>query len=369
MLAWAWKSLMATPLRLLAGAGGVAAALLLVVFFHGVFKGEAERIVAYPMHAGADVWVMQKGVSNMHMASSLLWDWKEIRVAAVPEVESTVSILYLNSIVRAGGRNWFSYIVGIGQDAAYGGPWRMHSGQALPAPGEAVIPWHVARMSGIGIGDEIEILDRRLKVVGLSEETFSMANSITFVSRRDLADLMNAGGSVSYILVKIRPGAEAAAVARRIKEEVEKVNALAAEDFIARDREMAMQMGTEIIRMMTIIGALLAVLVVAFSSYQQVVGRARELAVARAVGFTMARLQGAVLFQSMLMTLLGVALTAILAYTVLPLIPLMAPQIAVQVEGWMLAQVAVAGVAVAVAASAWPAYRIGRLDPMLVFQE
>jgi len=180
---------------------------------------------------------------------------------------------------------------------------------------------------------------------------------------------MNAESSVSYVLVRVRPGTPPAAVARRIREEVEKVNALTTDRFIERDREMAMQMGTEIIRMMTVIGAVLAVLIVAFSSYQQVAGRARELAVAKAVGFTLFQVQAAALLQSLLTTAAGIGLAAILAWTVLPWLPALAPQIAVSVKGWMVLEVAAVGMAVAVLASLWPAVRLARLDPMLVFQE
>ena len=84
MIRWALRSLAAERGRLLGTALGVAVAFTLVVFFEAVFEGESRKIIAYPLHAAADVWVMQDGVSNMHMATSLIWDWKQ---AAVEEVE------------------------------------------------------------------------------------------------------------------------------------------------------------------------------------------------------------------------------------------------------------------------------------------
>lgn len=62
------------PLALIASISASACAFLLVMLFEALFAGESERIVAYLHRADANVWVMQSGVSNMHMATSYLAD-------------------------------------------------------------------------------------------------------------------------------------------------------------------------------------------------------------------------------------------------------------------------------------------------------
>ena len=368
MLNWGLRDLLHQPGRPLSGAVAVAAAFLLVLFFDAVFEGESRRIVAYPSHAGADVWVMQKGVSNMHMASSLLWDWKLDRVARVPGVAAVEPILYLNTVVSAGGREWFTYVVGVDRDARRAGPWAMASGRRLPGPGEVVVPEVLARIAGLGPGDQVTLLGRALRIVGLSRGTFSMANSVTFVARADLAELMNVRDAVSYLLVSARPGVSPAELAQRIESEVDKVSALPAAIFVARDREMAMQMGTEVIRIMTLVGALLAVLVVAFTAWRQVVRRSRELAVARALGFGAAALYGVVILQTSLITLAGVLLAAAGGWWLLPWVPQIMPQISLLVDGSMLLWLAGVGLPVAVLSSLWPARAVMRVDPLEAFQ-
>ena len=159
MYRWSLKSLLAEPLRFIAGSLGVASAFTLVIFFQAVFEGESRQIVAYIQNTDADVWVMQDGVSNMHMASSMLWDWKVDRIAGMPGVKDVTSILYMNTVMSAGGKQWFSYIVGLDPDATRGGPWAMTLGKPLPGPGEAVIPDVIARLTGIGLGGNISIMD------------------------------------------------------------------------------------------------------------------------------------------------------------------------------------------------------------------
>jgi len=369
MIRWSLKTLFAEPLRLLVAATGVASAFMLVIFFQGVFEGESEQIVAYPRHADADVWVMQEGVSNMHMASSLLWDWKADRIAGLPGVSEVTAFLYMNTVLYAGGRQWFAYVVGLAPGAPRGGPWSMTAGRPDPGPGEAVIPDVIASLTGIDVGDVIQIASEPFHVVGLSHGTFSMANSIIFVTRRDLARIMDARGSVSYIIVKAEPGIAPRLLADRIKTEIEKVNALPQTVFIENDRKMAMQMGTEIIRIMTVIGMLLAILIVAFTAHTHVVRKQRELAIAKALGFNSRQIYTGAVLQTVIICLLGYLIAVATAYSFVPLVPRIAPQISVAVSYGALFVVAVLAFVVAVLASLWPARRIVVVDPLSVFRK
>ena len=86
MLRWMIKSLFLEPLTLIVAITSAASAFLLIIMFEGIFAGESEQIVAYVRNVKADVWVMQRGVSNMHMATSYLPDWKVRQVSELPGV-------------------------------------------------------------------------------------------------------------------------------------------------------------------------------------------------------------------------------------------------------------------------------------------
>ena len=108
---WTFRNLVAQPLALFASIATAASAFLLVMVFEAVYAGEAEQIVAYVSHADADVWVMQRGVSNMHMATSYLSEWKTEQVRDVPGVAAADQILYLNTVVKSGDQPWFTFVV------------------------------------------------------------------------------------------------------------------------------------------------------------------------------------------------------------------------------------------------------------------
>lgn len=368
MYRWAWKTLMSQRAILVSSSAGVAGAFVLVVFFHAVFTGESEQIVAYIRNTDADIWVMQSGVSNMHMASSFIWDWKADQVAEIPGVAYVTPILYLNSTVKAGDRNWFAYIVGLQPESRNGGPWALTAGQSMPGRGQAVIPAVLSDLSGLGLEDEIFITDRSFKVVGLSDGTFSMANPVMFVHFADLEDILSSVGTISYLLVTTQPGVDAGKLAVQIEQEVEKVNALPYEEFIASDFQMAMHMGVEIIAIMTMICTVLAVLIIAITAYTYVTKKRKELAIIKTLGFRNSAIYGSVILQISAITFLGLLIALLLIFTVVPQISKNVPQITLIVTWTPIIKISLVALGVAIAASIVPAFLVARVDPVTTFQ-
>jgi putative ABC transport system permease protein len=368
MLRLASKSLTAQPAGLFGSVTCIAGAFILVIFFDAVWRGESERIVAYLRDTEADVWVMQRGVHNMHMATSFVWDWKADVIAGMPGVRRVTPIVYLSGVVDMKGRQSFSYIVGFDPEDARAGPRELAAGRTLEGTGETVIPDVLARLTGTEIGDTVTVRNETFTVVGLSRGTYSLANAITFVHMDDLKDILSATGTYSYLMVDAEEGVDPRALAARIKQEVEKVNALAREDFIRNDFGLAMQMGVQLISIMTAISAALAALIVGFTAYSLVARRRRELAVVKAVGVGNRALIGGVVFQALTVTLLGFLLATITAFTIVPLVPLVAPQLTLMISIANIANVGLAALPVALAGALLPAHLVSRVDPASAFQ-
>jgi hypothetical protein len=64
----AFRNLFQNRVRLIISTGGVALALLLILALDAIFTGVEQRITAYIDYSGADIWVSQSDVFNMHMA-------------------------------------------------------------------------------------------------------------------------------------------------------------------------------------------------------------------------------------------------------------------------------------------------------------
>lgn len=368
ILRWTWQEIRRSRLRVLASASAVAAAFALVIVFESIWAGEVDHVVEYIEHADADVWVMQRDVSNMHMASSFVRDTTRDRVAEVPGVAQVDSILYMSTLVDAKGRGWFSYIVGLERSGQLGGPWAMAKGTDHVGRGEAVVPAVLARMSNVGLGDRVSIAGSSFGIVGLSTGTFSMGNPVTFVHRADLANILTLGGYDSYILAKADSGIAPEALATAIRERVDDVTVLTAREFAASDRILGEQMGVEVLALMTFIGTGLAVLLVMFVLYLHTTRIQRELAVLKALGFRNRHLYLGVALQGFVITGLGFGIAMFVAIGLQAIAPSLLPQLSIQVTGSTLAKVGLVGLGVALVASIVPARRIGAVDPMTVFQ-
>lgn len=365
---WTFKELRRSPGRVLASSSAVAAAFALVMVFESIWAGEVSQVVAYIESAGADAWVMQEDVTNMHMSSSFVRDTKRDLVREVDGVARADAILYTSTLVEAGSRRWFSYVVGVERPDQLGGPWAMARGASAVGRGEAVIPAVMARLSDVGIGDQITVAGERLAIVGLSEETFSIGNPVTFVHGLDLADILTLSGYDSYVLAKAEPGVSPGELARRIRDQVGGVEVLTTGQLANSDRVLGEQMGVEVIALMTVIGTGLAVLLVTFVLYIHTSRIQRQLAVLKALGFRNRHIYAGVALQAAAITGLGFVLAAGLSVSLAALAPLLLPQLTMKVSAAVLARVAAIGLLVAIAATLVPARRVGAVDPMSVFQ-
>src|SRR3989337_1008607 len=98
MLRLAFRNLFQSRARLLISVGGVGLALLLILTLDAIFSGVEQQVTAYIDHSGADVFVSQSGVRNMHMAASSLPASVEKKGKPVPGIEAGTPILYITNL-------------------------------------------------------------------------------------------------------------------------------------------------------------------------------------------------------------------------------------------------------------------------------
>jgi len=226
MFKWSWKSLLNQRGHLLGSSLGIASAFILVIFFDSVWRGESVQVVAYPDNMKPDVWVMQSGVGNMHMAMSFILDWKAKKIAKLDGIKKVTPILYTSSVITVNNKEMFAFIVGLLPDAKRAGPWKMAAGRKIQNPGEVLIPDVLSKIGNIKIGDSLKIIDKTFTIVGLTKGTFSSANTVLFIPFSNLDDILSSSGTYSYLLVDAKEGIDAKKLAHKIMNEVEKVNAL-----------------------------------------------------------------------------------------------------------------------------------------------
>jgi putative ABC transport system permease protein len=367
MIKLAWRNLAADRLRLAISAGGVALALVLILVMKGVFAGSEEHAVAYMRNQPAELWVMQEGVENLHMATSMLAPAVLEQVNAEPGVRRAVGVLYANVGVQMEDELVFSYVFGVEPEAPFGGPWSLARGRHAVNSDEIVLDQVLAARHGLGLGDQVSILDDSLTIVGLTEDNFGIATSLVFVSKQSLADMLGIPADWnSYILVELAPDTETSELLSRL-EALKDLNVLDREAFIASDQQLIRQMGVDVLKAMNTVAYVVGMLVIGFSVYTAAVERSREYGILLAIGSSRRQLRSVVLIQAGLSALLGIAAGVLAAFAAAWLISTLLPEMLVRVRLTDVLPVLVSLGGVTIVAALIPAAQVGRVDPMVAF--
>jgi putative ABC transport system permease protein len=366
----AWRNISQNKARLTVSVGGVALALTLILALDAVFTGAGRQLTAYIDHAGAQVFVSQRGVRNMHMSSSWVPAATLNEVAAVPGVASVTPVMYVTSTLTAGEDRSLAYIIGVPDDARSGGPWRITEGSALPGPGQAVIDRVIAERAGIGLSDQVRTLGGDFTVVGLADGTISVTNSIAWISTADFTRLRGDPGTppFSFGLVTTNPDVSPDEVARRITAAVPSVTVQTRAAFARQERTFVTDMSTEVIAIMNLAGFLVGLAVLALTVYIATLARRAEWGLLKALGARNSQLYRAVAAQAGISVVLGLALALAITLLLSLVVPRVTPAVTLALSGSSLVKVGGVALTIGLLAAFLPAWQLGRLDPAIVYR-
>jgi len=306
--------------RLLASVGGVALALSLTLALDAIYAGVANQLTTYIERAGADIWVAQSGVRNLHMVASSLPTSIVEEVSPIDGVAAVTPILEVTDTISAGDERAVVYVIGLPESASMGGPWDIVEGSAKAGPGEIIVDRGFAARAGVTIGDTVGVLGGEARIVGLSRGTASLVNSVAFVSFADFQATRGGVPVISFALVRVRAGASPESVAADIERLVPGVTAQSRTDFIAQERRIVTDMSAEVISIMSVIGFVVALVVVALTVYVATLARRRDYGVLKALGARNRVLYRVVLVQAILSVavgfVIGLAFTGLLAFAI-----------------------------------------------------
>ena len=368
MIRLAFRNLFQNKVRLIISAGGVGLALLLILALDAIFTGVERRITAYIDYSGADIWVSQSDVFNMHMASSSLPDAVVRKVRSVPGVASVSPILYLTNNVIAGDERNLAYIIGLPKRAELGIPWNVSSGLNLPGEGETVMDRGVAEKTGIALGDMVEILGEEFAVVGLSEGTSSLVNSVAFISQEDFETMHDSYDTISFLLVKVLEGESPEIVVERIKARVRDVTVQTRVQFARQERQVVKDMSTDLITIMNLIGFLIGLAVMALTVYTSTLSRRREYGMLKALGARNIDLYLTVLGQAILSVMLGFFFGLAITWLLTLIIPFTSVSLTMVMSPFSLIKVGAVSILLAAISAMIPIRQMARLDPAIVFR-
>jgi len=343
----------------------VAAALVLVLVLDGVFAGAMRQVTAYIDHSPADVFVSQAGVRTMHMSATNLPPGTLEQVRAVDGVAWADDLRYTTGVVAAGESRVITYVLGYDTRSGRAGPHIISAGRA-PGRGEALVDEQAADELGVDVGDTVEILGAPLVISGLSTNGTNLVNTTVFVSLEQFVELRGPGAN--YVLVGAVPGVDAGQLAERISAEVPDVTVQTRAQFSQQESRIVRDMATDIMSIMTAVGFLIALAVVALTLFTVTLAKLREYGIVKAMGGTPVRLGGTVAAQALWTVALATAVAVAAAYVVGAAIGALTPNVRVLIEPASVVRTAAGAAIVGLVAATAPLRRVVAVDPASAFR-
>jgi putative ABC transport system permease protein len=360
------RNLLKDKTRVALSVGGVALAVMLIVVLNGFLDGMNRQITSYLDHSPGTLAVAQEDVDNLLGATSRLPDGLIQQVEAVRGVDEAIPILSQFVILDLHGKKQPAYMVGYYPDLG-GGPWELFAGRQPRTKREMVIDRVLAARHALKLGDTVEILGKEFTIVGLSNHTTSWMTSFFFLRKDAVEDLLLSPGATSYLLLTTSNGVDLDDLLKRLNT-LSGVNALSKKEMATNDLKLFAKVFSAPLKLMVGIAFLVGTMIVGLVIYTITVERQREYGVIKAIGAANRVLYKVVLTQALAAASLGAVTGLLLAYGLSQWIMTARPQFLIVFDRYDVSWALLAGLAMAIVATLFPAHVMANLEPAEVFR-
>jgi putative ABC transport system permease protein len=373
MVSLARRNLLHDRLRFLITVSGVAFAVTLVLVQVGLFMGLLAKATVTIEHAAADIWVTSKETPNVDFAHTFP-ETRVLRVRGIPGVERADNLLvqFMNIQLPTGAEEG-CLVYALDDFSAWNLPWSVSGADVGDlGRGDYILMDRSAerRFGRFEVGEHREILKRRFKIVGTTEGAASFTTApivfMDFAKAQERLETLQ--GMTHYILVKLAPGADRAAVMAEIQRRLPFNDVYTKQDWARRSRAywvvstgLGMNMGVTVF-----LGVLVGIVVVAQTLYTSAVEHVKEFGTVKAIGgsnWDIYRILGE---QALIAALVGFALGGALSLLMRPAMAKL--YLTVLISPAFAAAVFAGTVAMCLGAAMLSFRRVAGIDPALVFR-
>jgi putative ABC transport system permease protein len=368
----AFRNLFHDRIRLAVTMVGILFSIVLVAVQLGLYLGARNIIVSMIDRSEGDLWIMAYGTKNFEEAQPIGLREK-FAALSTPGVAKAVPLIVSFTDWRkpTGGA---TLVVMVGADAEDGGlkPWNVVEGDVTGLGARDAVIVDKSYLSDLGlngVGDTAQIGSSRVRISGLTDgiRSFTVTPYIFTTLNRARSLLDMPADNITYVLVKLEPGADAEAVRNELRTKVPDNEVLTKAEF--HDRSLnhwlfATGAGVALIGG-AILGLVVGTVIVAQTLYSSTKDHLNEFATLRALGSSSGYIHRVILAQAALSAVLGYALGMIIAMTVVyfseqtPLPIIMTPGLATLLLGLTVAMCAISALSAI--------GKVMRIDPAVVF--
>lgn len=352
---------------LLLSIGGTAFAILLMVILSSILKGTVSEAGLFSRNVGADIFVSQKGVTNMIAGSSILPISLKSRIDNFKEVKRVVPICGSLYSFDVGNKKIAAYLIGYDTKEAFGGPWKIKDGKNMPEENEVILDEYIAKINNISIGDNVELSGEEFRVVGFSEETNTMGSQYIFTTKKDAEKLMLSKGKANYYLVTLNDSSKAEEVAQLLENKVSGISACTKSEFAKNNENCLDEILSAPMKFMIGISFFIGIMIIGMAVYTTTYGKMQEFAVLKAIGASRLKLYSVVFFQSLISSVLGFVSGCIISVGAIKLINAVVSGVTASLDTDILLQCFLMTFLMSLIAAYFPIRKVDSVDSASVF--
>ena len=319
----AWRNITRDYVRLAIAVIGVSFAVLLMMVQSGLLIGFATTSSSLVDRANADFWIVPRGAKDVDQAGQMLERQKYLALG-VKGVESVDSlVIRFADWKRPAGGTESVIVVGIDPVHPVLQPWNFIRGSTndlSSANGIVIDELYSQRLGVSRLGEKVEIMNRRARVVGITSRIRTFTQSpYVFTSLKNAKILTGLpDDETTYLLVRAQPGTDSAQLKAALQAALPSSDVWTASGFSWQTRFhwlVSTGAGAALL-IAAILGVVVGLVIVSQTLYSATVERIQEYATIRAMGASNGFLRAIILRQSLLSGTVGYIIGAIVAITV-----------------------------------------------------
>jgi putative ABC transport system permease protein len=363
MLELVLANLKVRPFRTFISVVGVAIGVVLVVLFTGLARGMTDDMTKRASNWKAEIVFTRAGAmettsSNMNVSTAY--------TAKLLEIDGVKSAVPVGRYISASskGRFGFQQIDGVDwQPFADMNDMHLAEGRAPQANDEVIIDERQVVQDKVKVGDTIEIFGgKQYKIVGVFEPP---SGARIKMSLGALQSELESPNKCTYILVKIKDGADVDQVAARINEQLpgNKIN-LTRDLGIVDVQERIPALNT-FLRVLVGLGAFVSIIFVLLSMYTTITERRKEIGILKSLGASKTFIISTIEGEAFLIGILGMVLGFGVAFAASYLIGKGFDLAFEFTAGWIITAILIA-LGGSLVGALYPAWRASGIDPVEV---
>lgn len=369
----AWRNLVHERSRFVITLTGIVFSVVLMGIQLGLLIGFSLTTSGIIDNTDADIWLTPKGTSNVDIAGRQATRWRQ-QALALPEVDSADYYLMQFSLWRkpTGGSEGVM-LVGFNLANGRGGPWLLDEGRIEDLQqddGIIIDRLYADKLDVQHLGQTVEINNQRARVVGFTNglRTFTQTPYVFTTYRNALKFSRVPDDETSYVLVKLRHGADRDRVIATLRAQLPLVDVWSREEWSNRTRMywMITTGAGAALLLAAALGLVVGIVIVGQTLYASTVDRIAEYATLRAMGAPNQYLYSVILKQALFSAVLGFLFG--ITITLLASWRSMGGNVPIMVPWWAVLIIALLTVFMCLGGAIASIRRVLVLDPSSVFK-